>query len=341
MKKTAITGNQRLSLKKLQSWETLGYGMFIHFGMSTFEGTEQASGTKPSALYAPDKLDVDQWVSIARDAGMKYAVLTAKHSGGHCLWPSRLTDYNVGTSGNKTDVVEAFVTACEKRGVLPGLYYCSWDNRHKFGSFTATDHINLMGGRMDQCDGMREAFTTRVYQDFQTAQLEELLTGYGKIAQVWIDIPIVLPCDYRSDLYHQIAAWQPDTVITMNHGYGDGSKFIANNTWPTDVITIERGLPGSLTGCNKWREIDGVKDYYLPYEVCDTLGKEWFHVKGDRPRSDDELLGMYLVTRSRGANLLLDVGPDKHGLIPRQMQEALARLRHNIDHLQSFRKTHP
>ena len=81
-------GDQRLSLEKLITWEKLGYGMFIHFGMSTFDDDEYSKGDKNGSLYNPDKLDVSQWVSVARDAGMKYAVLTAKHVAGHCLWPS-------------------------------------------------------------------------------------------------------------------------------------------------------------------------------------------------------------------------------------------------------------
>src|SRR5213593_4641814 len=94
-------GAQRLSLDALQKWEQLGYGMFIHFGMSTFVGQELPDGKAPSTTYAPDKLDVDQWISVARDCGMKYAVLTAKHVAGHCLWPSALTDYDIDTSSNK------------------------------------------------------------------------------------------------------------------------------------------------------------------------------------------------------------------------------------------------
>ena len=95
-------GAQRLSLDALRRWEALHYGMFIHFGMSTYDGDEISEGDKPSTLYAPDKLDVDQWVSVARDAGMKYAVLTTKHCAGHCLWPTGLNDYHVGTSSNRT-----------------------------------------------------------------------------------------------------------------------------------------------------------------------------------------------------------------------------------------------
>src|SRR6476661_650177 len=73
------TGNQRLSLEKLSAWEKLGYGMFIHFGMSTFDGDELSKGDKKPSFYNPDKLDVNQWITVAGDAGMKYAVLTAKH----------------------------------------------------------------------------------------------------------------------------------------------------------------------------------------------------------------------------------------------------------------------
>jgi alpha-L-fucosidase len=324
---TNKSGAQRLSIEQLQQWEALKYGMFIHYGMSTYTGSELPDGSHPSTLYAPDKLDVDQWVSVARDAGMKYAVLTTKHVAGHCLWPSKHTDYHVGTSGNETDVVEAFVKACEKRGVLPGFYYCSWDNHHRFGSRTPSDFP------LAECVSlMPEPYTTREYQDFQTSQLEELLTRYGKIAEVWIDIPGVLPQGYRHDLYRGIADWQPEAVVMMNHGIGDGSRLKIGYAWPTDLIAIERFLPNSATGHKKWREVEDGK-YYMPGEVCDPIGREWFFTEDDAPRSDAELLGMYLVSVSRGANLLLDVGPDKHGLIPSKYVDALQRLRINIDRL--------
>jgi alpha-L-fucosidase len=319
-------GAQRLPLEKLKAWEALQFGLFLSFGMSTYAGEELPDGKHPSGLYAPDRLDVDQWVCVARDAGMKYAVLTAKHVAGHCLWPSDQTDYHVGTSGNTTDVVEAFVNACEKRGILPGLYYCSWDNHHRFGSLTPSDMP------LAPCvSQMREPFTTRQYQDFQMAQLGELLTRYGPIAEVWIDIPGVLPRGFRNDLYAQIAAWQPESVIMMNHGIGDGSQLRVHYAWPTDLIAIERFLPNSHTGHAKWRDVEG-KRHYLPGEVCDPVGREWFFAAADRPRDDRELLGMALVSITRGANLLLDVGPDKHGLITEPFSSALLRLRNNLGH---------
>jgi alpha-L-fucosidase len=326
------TGSQRLSLARLKMWEALGYGMFIHFGMSTFDGDELSKGKTPAANYAPDRLDVDQWVSVARDAGMKYIVLTAKHVAGHCLWPSKHTDYTVANSTNKTHVIEQFCRSCAKRGVLPGLYYCSWDNHNRFGSKTPSDPGGDWAAmnsfpRSQKELGKLPAFTTSLYQSFQTAQLTELLTQFGPIAETWIDIPGVLGRGYRTFLYHYIARLQPETVIMMNSGIGDGGTYNVAYGWPSDLVALERSVPRS-TGYRKWYEIEG-RRYYMPGEVCDPIGKNWFWVPGDRPRSDDSLVKQFNVCRAGGVNLLLDVPPDQHGLIPAETVAALMRLRRN------------
>ena len=302
-------GDQRLSIDRLKKWESLEYGMFIHFGMSTYSGEELDSGTSPSSVYAPDKLDVDQWVQVIRDAGMKYAILTTKHVAGHCLWPSKYTDYNVGTSSNKTDVVEAFVKACDKYGILPGFYYCSWDNHHLFGSETPS------------MTRWENAYTTQKYRDFQLKQVEELLTNYGRIEEVWIDIPGVLGHEGRQIQYDQIVSLQPDAVIMLNNGISNGTNLRYDYSWPTDLMAIERYLPYSDRGYKPWFAIskkDGAtKEYYIPGEVCDPIGYEWFWRKDDTLRTAGELLGMRLISKARGVNLLLDVPPDKSGQIPK------------------------
>jgi len=310
-------GSQRLSLAQLQAWEALQYGMFIHYGMSTYVANELPDGKAPPAVYAPDRLDVGQWISVARDAGMKYAVLTTKHVAGHCLWPTKHTDYSVVNSADTTDAVEAFVTACRDKGVLPGFYYCSWDNHNRFGSKTPSD------GR----DG-GPAYTTSPYQTFQTAQVTELLTQYGPIAETWIDIPGVLGRGYRTFLYNYVAQLQPETVIMMNSGISTGEEYNVDYAWPSDLIAIERRLPPE-TSHQTWRTIEG-QQYYMPGEVCDPIGKNWFYVEGDRPRPDEELAGQFEACRARGANFLLDVPPDKHGVIPDETVQALDRLRKNV-----------
>jgi alpha-L-fucosidase len=317
------TGQQRLPIDALRSWEALGYGMFIHFGMSTFVGRELPSGNEPSALYAPDKLDVDQWVQVARDAGMKYAVLTAKHVAGHCLWPSKHTDYDVETSQNKTDVVAAFVNACEKHGLMAGLYYCSWDNHHRLGSKTPSDVP------------FHQASTTPQYREFQLKQVEELLTTYKPVGEVWIDIPGVLGAEGRRRQYEQIARLAPGAFIMLNQGFGDGSQVNTGYAWPSDLMAIERWLPASNRGYQPWHRVDA-RDYYIPGEVCDPIGYEWFHVEGDEPRSDAELLGMRLICHARKVNFLLDVPPDKSGRIPQPRVDALMRLRKNVERLGYF-----
>lgn len=324
-------GRQRLPIAALQQWEAMQFGMFVCFGLNTFVGAEMPSGSDPAARYAPDRLDVDQWVCLARDAGMRYAVLTTKHISGHCLWPSQHTEYHVGNSGNRTDVVERFMAACARRGVKPGFYYSSWDNHHRFGSLSANIAPQPLeaSGPPAHCSS---AYVTQAYLDFQWAQITELMDRYGPVAEWWIDIPHLLPRDYRNRLYGHISSHQPRAVILHNHGIGDGSAMLMDRAWPTDVITIERFLPNSATGHRPWRLLDG-SHFYLPGEVCDPIGRNWFYREDDQPRSDAELLGMYLTSTSRRANLLLAIGPDKHGRIPRRDAAALIRLRRNLDKL--------
>lgn len=324
-------GAQRHTVAALRRWEAMRFGMFICYGLNTYVGAEMPTGHDPATVYAPDRLDVDSWVCLARDAGMKYAVLTAKHISGHCLWPSAHTDYHVGHSGNRTDVVAAFLQSCARRRVQPGLYYSSWDNHHRFGSLSANiapQPLEPAGPPADRSS----AYVTRAYLDFQWAQITELMDRYGPVAEWWIDIPHLLPRDYRNRLYAHIAARQPRAMIVHNHGIGDGDRVSMDRVWPTDVLTIERFLPNSLTGHRQWRLLDG-QPHYLPGEVCDPIGQDWFYTGRDRPRSDAELLGMYLTTTSRGANLLLAIGPDRHGRMPASHARALLRLRKNLDRL--------
>ncbi len=331
-------GDQRLSVKQLQQWESLGYGMFIHFGMSTFIVKELPDGKTPAQTYAPDRLDVDQWVSVARDAGMKYIVLCAKHVAGHCLWPSKHTSYTVAHSGNTTDVCSKFVGACEKRGIKAGFYYCSWDNHNRFGSKTptdpdtswckgTTDFIQLADQLRSDPKARIPSFTTSIYQAFQTAQITELLTQFGPITETWIDIPGILGRGYREFLYQHIADLQPETVIMMNSGIGTGEHYPVDYAWPSDLIAIERKLPPE-SGHRRWREIEG-KRYYMPGELCDPIGKDWFFVDSDNARPDEVLLAQFQASRQRGVNVLLDVPPDRHGLIPDGHISALNRLRKN------------
>jgi len=340
-------GSQRLSLERLQQWESLEYGMFIHFGMSTFVDLDgkvyfKPDGSDPPTAYAPDRLNVDQWVGVTRDAGMKYAVLTAKHIAGFCLWPSKHSDYTVAHSGNTTNVVAEFVQSCERRGVLPGLYYSSYDNHHRWGSRTRSDFPSKQvyeqlaakrprfggenRGREDDPDRM--PYTTAHFQTFQTAQMTELLTEFGPVMEIWIDHPEILGRGYRTFLYEYLAGLQPDIAVLMNNGLPCSESYDVDYAWPADLMAIERGAPPE-NGYQKWRTIEG-KEYYLPGEVCDSIApvrKDWFHLADDQPRPLADLLQQFRACRGGGANYLLNVPPDKHGVIPGDFVATLMQIR--------------
>lgn len=105
------------------------YGMFIHFGINTFHDEEWTDGSKPAVSYCPTAVDADQWVKCAKDAGMKYVILIAKHHEGFCMWDSKYTEYDVASSANTTNVVEAVAKACKKYDIGLGLYYSLWDRK--------------------------------------------------------------------------------------------------------------------------------------------------------------------------------------------------------------------
>jgi alpha-L-fucosidase len=169
-----------------------------------------------------------------------------------------------------------------------------------------------------------KAFTTSVYQDFQLNQITELLTRYGKICEFWLDEPGVLGRGYRAFLYQHIASLQPECLVLANGSYGGLKRWDPWFTWPQDVIGYEIMLP-SKEGHVKWRTVEG-RRYYLPAEVYDLLGRHWFWVDGDRPRPDAELQELFRATREGGANLLLDVPPDRRGLIPEVYRQTLMRV---------------
>ncbi len=310
--------------KLMQDFQSLKYGMFIHFGMSTFTGREIDPGDMPSATYTPTALNVDQWISVARNAGMKYAVLTSKHVSGHCLWDSKVSwqgreyDYDVGTSRDTTDVVAAFMKACKKYGVKPGIYYCLMDAHNNYDTKTW------------KADSLKPE-----YFQFVKEQLTELLSKYPDIFYLWLDIPRLASLTQRTEIYNMLKELKPDCIVIYNFGLRAGKsqkkinieQFI--DAWPTDVLNSERYplRPGLFDPEQAYKD----KKYYLGYEHCDPLGKEWFWTPEDKPRPLDTLIQLYTQVQAGRGNLLLDVAPDTAGRIPEYSVAALMQLKERID----------
>lgn len=321
------TGAQRLSRSRLDQWRDLRYGMFIHFGMSTFSPDKppnHARGDFPTDMYCPDVVDPDQWVSVAKEAGMQYAILTARHINGFALWPTRQNDYSVAHAPVKTNVVGCFVEACQKHGIRPALY------------INAGDHHTLTKEQVLAPDKLAYSFVTRRYIDYLLAQLEELLTGYGPLEELWIDGSSRLGALGRREVYDFCASAQPDMIVAMNGAWNDDGRFpeIHPHAWPSDVHIIEAGVP-PIWGTHPTRELDwdpmGRKtsqrtEYYLPIEVCTlahTSGHGWFWSPRVEARKVEELLGLRLLCNERHSNLVLNVTPGPGGCVPDDQARAL------------------
>lgn len=172
-----------------------GYGMFIHFGVNTFGETEWSDGSIPVEKYNPTKLDCDQWVRVAKEAGFRYVLLITKHHDGFCLWNTKYTDYGVASSPVKTDVVAEVSKACKKYGLEFAVYYSLWD-RHE-PSYKDKDK----------------------YIDYMCNQLTELLTQYGPICELWLDGGWDRkPEDWDLPrVYDLVKKLQPQCAIGVNH----------------------------------------------------------------------------------------------------------------------------
>jgi alpha-L-fucosidase len=292
----------------IRKWEQLKYGMFIHFNMNTFAGAEYDDGQMPAGRFNPSHPDVDQWIRTARDAGMKYAVLTAKHTGGFCLWDSKVTwkgkeyDYDVASSGYRQDIVAQFMESCSKYGIKPGLYYCLRDDHNQPVS-TEDEYFRLTRGH-----------------------ITELVVRYKGLVELWIDIPSRLTPDQRNELYSIVKKYQPECLVTCNNGFTDGSSL---ENFPADITNGERTLP-PLEGHDPVSQINGT-EYYIPMEVCQTINQNWFWIPGDVTKSERTLYYWYSETIKRGASFLLDVPPDLSGQIPRNLVDRLMELKEVID----------
>ena len=319
---------QRLSESQLNDWLKLEYGMFIHYGMTTFSKGKghEGHGPLPIDCYAPTDLDVGQWISAARDAGMKYAILTVQHGTGFCLWPTKYNDYNVANSPCPVDVVEAFVDACRRCGVAPAFYHCG-------------GHASLAAVLKDRAKD--PASRQAAVLEYVTNQVTELLTQYGEIAEMWFDGPGQYTPQGRRRLYDHVASLQPQTVIAMNGAFEtNGMKTVVKpDTWPTDVIVIETSTPPFWPldrfdlGEDVTRKPGEPEEYYLPTEcvMCmdDHAELWWFGGPGAVVRGDLELLAMRLLTRQRGANCVFNVPPTPQGRLRQDYVDALLRLAKN------------
>lgn len=243
-----------------------GYGMFIHFGVNTYGETEWSDGTIPVEKYNPTRLDCDQWVRVARDAGFRYVLLITKHHDGFCLWDSQYTDYDVASSPVKTDVVGAVAKACKKYGLQFAIYYSLWD-RHE-PSYRDKD--------------------PEKYVDYMCNQLTELLTQYGPVCELWFDGGWDRPVDQWNlpRVYRLVKQYQPHCAVGVNHTIvlKEGSRRFAlpdsmtvDNKYTFQYFPSDFRLwdPKIAHKADKKQYLHEGKSYYLPFEHTICISKYW------------------------------------------------------------------
>ena len=295
------------SRKQTTAWFTEAqFGMFIHFGLDNYVGGWWGNefDFESAQKYNPSDPNPDQWIRIAKDLGMKYAVLTAKHATGHCLWDSRHTEFDVANSPNSQDLVQLFVDACHNHDLAAGLYYCFLDLYHN-PEDTANDE----------------------YFEFVKLQLLELMQNY-KFEYFWLDIPWTFDLEQRTELYTTIKDKDPDMVVMMNAGFVNAAE-IDQRAWPTDVTNGEETMP-EPPAYDPYKTIDG-ETWYVPMEVCWRMSPHWFWRAGERPKPVYELFQAYQTALERGANFMLNMPPDTTGQISANLAAAAARLKTVID----------
>ncbi len=301
------------------AWQRLELMAFFHFTVNTFTDREWGDGQEDPRVFNPTSLDPFQWLCIARNAGIKLAILTAKHHDGFCLWPSRYTEHSVKHSpyrNGQGDVVREFVEACRAFDVQVGLYLSPWD-RHE------------------------ATYGSDAYNDYFTAQLTELLTDYGSIAEVWFDGacgegPNGKRQVYDWERYYRvIRSLQPEAVIAIS---GPDVRWVGNergiarvNEWSVVPATIADAHRRNLGSRKQILQADRL--VWHPAECDVSIRPGWFYHQSEdqRVKSPKKLVDLYFKSVGRNAALLLNLPPDRRGLIHENDARSLAGMRRILD----------
>jgi alpha-L-fucosidase len=290
------------------AWQREELALFLHFGINTFVGREWGDGREDPSLFNPERFDARQWAMVARAAGAGMMILTAKHHDGFCLWPTATTRHSVASSpwaGGAGDVVRLFVDAARAEGLRVGLYCSPWDrNAPVYG------------------DSPR-------YNDLYVAQLAELLTRYGPIAEVWFDGANGEGPTGRRQEYDWPRTWalvrrlQPDAVIFSDAGpdvrwCGNERGLAGDPNWST----VD---PAAVPAPGMWSEAIGAAllhgdpagTVWRPAEADVSIRPGWFYhpAEDERVKSVDELTEIWFASVGRNAKLLLNIPPTPAGLI--------------------------
>lgn len=293
-------------------WHEMEFYGFIHFTVNTFTGREWGYGDESEKLFNPTEFNAEQWAEVAWQAGMKGLIITAKHHDGFCLWQTDLTQHSVKNSPWKNgegDVLKELSAACRKYDLKMGVYLSPWDRNHA-------------------------DYGESAYVEFYRKQLQEVLSNYGEIFEVWhdganggdgyygganterrIDKKTYYDWDHTWSMIRKL---QPQTVIFSDAGpdvrwVGNEWGYAPETCWATINPT------GMFPGIADTRILGNGSphgDVWRPAEVDVSIRDGWFFHEDQSPKSLEKLVEIYFDSVGNGACLLLNITPDTRGLIP-------------------------
>ena len=286
------------------------FGMFIHFGINTFNNTEWSDGKLPIESYRPTEIDAGNWIKAAYEAGMNYVIIISKHHDGFCLWNTYTTNYSVRCSPNKTDVIGEVAKACQKYGIKLGIYYSLWD-------------------RHEHCYKNDEA-----YVRYMERQLTELLDGrYGEVVELWLDGGWDKACcKWQLDrIYNTVKKLQPKCQIGVNLTIGKFSKRKGFQKKRYQPKNYQYGDPIAMfpSDFRLWdphmcREDDpkiytfNGEKYYMPFEqtICSRKEGVWFYsdeYDSKTLQDADEIANNYRILEKTNNLMVINLPPNKNG----------------------------
>jgi len=311
---------------RLQWWTEARFGMFIHWGLyaqaarhewvKKNERITDADYQKYFATFNPDLFDPRGWARAAKDAGMKYAVITSKHHEGFCLFDSEYTDYKAPNTPAGRDLIKEWVEAFRAEGLKIGFYYSLLDWHHP--DYTIDRNHPQSADSDEEYDRLNKGRDMDRYRTYVKNQVRELLTKYGKIDIIWLDysFPRNKHGKNRDDwdsinLLKMVRELQPGIIVNDRLDLED-----VEGGW--DFKTPEQYTP------REWIRIGGQK---VPWEACQTFSGSWGYYRDEMTwKSPGQLIALLAETVSKGGNLLLNVGPTGRGTFDFRALERLGAI---------------
>ncbi len=319
-----------LPSKQQVKWHEMEMYAFVHFTINTFTDKEWGFGDEDPKLFNPTAFDAEKIVLDYKAAGLEGLILTAKHHDGFCLWPTKTTEHNITKSpwkNGKGDMVREFADACKKHGLKFGIYLSPWDRNNTH-------------------------YGTQEYVNIYREQYKELLTQYGPVFETWHDGANGGDGHYagaresrqidRTTYYNwpltwsMEKQWQPDAVIMSDVGpdirwVGTERGYAGDPCWHT--YTPHAVRPGTEPGPGEVKDQEGMNGhrdgkFWMPAEVNFSIRPGWFfHAhENDKVKTGRALLNHYFQSVGRGTTMLLNVPPDRRGLVYEKDAESLREL---------------